>query len=237
MGDMYLNYIAMSTAEIVSYITSAKSQGVSENEIIERLQKLGWSKENITQAFATLPQNVAPPTNTSQQLQSSAPSQSPGMWDAFEHILLFISLYIMTTVIGFILNYFVDKWFPGIPDASSSYSYLSSQADSQLILLRGYLAALIVSVPLFSFFFLDITKRTFKNPLIRHIRSRKILIYLTLIITFLILVGEVIALIFTLLNGNVSLNFILHFLVTLVVSGIVFLYYLWQVKEDRKIHA
>jgi hypothetical protein len=229
----------MSNDEITAYIISSKKRGVSEDEILEKLKKLGWTREEITKAFANLPisSENSLTSNTQQNPVPATPKQSSGMWDAFEHILLFISLYIMAMDIAAILNYFVDKWFPGVVVNNNSYNYLMSNSDWQLTLLRCYLAALIVSVPLFSFFFLDITKRTLKNPLIRHIKARKILIYFTLIITFLIMIGEIIGILYTLLSGNVTLNFILHFTVTLLVSGTVFTYYFWQIKEDRKINA
>lgn len=230
----------MTIAEIKAFIYSEKSTGVSEDEIIERLKKIGWSKEEITLGMMEYLEAKKPEehrANTPETIPVPMPQKYTGMWDAFEHILLFICLYIMTFLIGATLNYLVDKWFPGISINSSGYFYQQSNDEWQLILLRGYLAGLIVSVPLFSFFFLDITKRTLNNPMIHQIKARKVLIYFTLILTFLILVGEIISIIYSLISGNVTLNFFLHFIVTLFVSGSVFLYYFWQIKEDRKIHA
>lgn len=154
-----------------------------------------------------------------------------GNWDTFEHILLFISLYVTAISTSLILNFLVDKWFPGV----NSGSYTSS--PFALTLLRGYMAALIVSFPLFSFFFLDIAKRTYKNPTIRNLSARKKLIYATLVITFIIVLSSIISTVYNFLSGNVNINFLLHLLVSLSISGLIFSYYLFEIKGDRKLYA
>lgn len=167
--------------------------------------------------------------------QPTTAKQGSTMWDAFEHILLFISLYTMATAIALILHTFVDKWLPGVQ--ADLYSNYYSNSDWQSVLLRGYTAALIVSLPVFSFLFLDLVKRMNKNPHLRTIKSRRVLIYITLVITFIIMLGNVISAVFTLLGGNITVNFLLHLFVTIAVSGIIFAYYFHEVREDRKLHV
>jgi predicted neutral ceramidase superfamily lipid hydrolase len=94
------------------------------------------------------------------------------------------------------------------------------------------MASLIVSFPLFAFFFLRITKRTIEDVSIRMLKSRKFLIYLTLVVTFIILIINVITLVYTFIGGNITVNFFLKFLITLIVSGMIFAYYLYEVRED-----
>jgi len=186
---------------------------------------------NQNPAPATVSQSQPPPLPN----QSMAKPSSTTMWDAFEHILMFISLYVLATSIALTLYFFIDKWFPGV--TTESYYRSSSSNDLNLNLLRGYLAALIVSFPLFAFFFLHITKRTMLNPTIRSIKSRKILIYITLVVAFIIMLYNIISTVYNLLSGNITFNFVLHLLITLSVTGIVFVYYLYQVREDRKINV
>ena len=177
------------------------------------------------------------PAPVSQIQPSTQPTgvkpSSTTMWDAFEHILMFISLYVMATSIVLVLYYFIDKWFPGVTQARYSYS----NDDWQLGALRGYLAALIVSYPLFAFFFLNTIKRTISNPLLRIIKTRKILIYLTLTVTFIIMLIYLIQLVYKLLSGDVTVNFMLHLLALVSVTGVIFVYYILEVKGDRKING
>ena len=181
--------------------------------------------ENPTTTTPNLP--VSSPESTKNPSGSTRPSTT--MWDAFEHILMFISLYILATSLALILYTFVDKWVPAVRTGDYSYSSLFGGT-----LTRGYLAAIIVSYPFFAFLFLRITKRTKTNPLIKNLKARKSLIYFTLVVTFLISIGNVISAVYSFLNGNISLNFVLKLLVTLSISLLIFFYYVSQVKDDRK---
>lgn len=159
------------------------------------------------------------------------------MWDTFEHILLFISLGVLATNITMLLHHFVNIWIKVPIEVSNNYDF-SYYADVFMsTFIRGFMAAIIVSYPVFSFFFLKITKRTLEIPDTRKLKARKTLIYATLVITFLLVLINIISLVYNLLGGNVTLNFVSHFLVTVVVAGLIFVYYLEQIKEDRKIYA
>ena len=228
-GKYYSNYNMKSSEDLLEYIKKARSQKISDSEITTNLLQAGWSNEDIRQALAN-----TSVSDSSQLPLLEIPKKTAhyGMWIAFEHILLFISLYVMATSLALTLHVFVDKWFPGIP--VDGYSSRNFWGNSQSTLLRGYLASLIVSTPMFSGFFLHITKRTKQDPNIRALRARKTLIYLTLVGTFLFLMYSIIKIVFTLLSGNITFNFVLHFLVTSGVSGVIFAYYLNEVKGDRK---
>lgn len=161
------------------------------------------------------------------------PAPPTSAWDAFEHIILFISLYIVVSSISIILHAIVNKWVPGL---TAGYSAMMGTFYNSYI-IRGALAALIVAYPFFAFLFLKVSKRTNEFPSLRTLRSRKFLIYLTLIITFLIGIGNIIRGVYSFISGEISLNFILNLSVTLLTSGSVFFYYLTQVKEDRHVHV
>lgn len=214
-------------SEIEAYITKAKSEGTPIETIKTNLLSVGWSPAQVdsilnTQGFLGIP---LPP---SQATVSKVHYGS--MWDSFEHILMFISMYVLYISFALMLHLYIDRWVPGVNSDIFGGSSYASFNDS---LLRGYMAALIVSFPLFSYFFLKITKNTKANPTIRNLGSRKFLIYATLIITFIVVLTNVVQAVFGFLNGNVTFNFILHFLDTVGISSIIFIYYLGQVKEDR----
>lgn len=159
---------------------------------------------------------------------------APSLWDGFEHLLMFISLLIMTFSLTLSIHFFIDKWLPNNAVENYGFNYVYSW---QLTLLRVYTAALLVSTPIFMFLFLRVTKKTINNPELRNLIIRKILIYLALVITFLIMIGNLISLIFSFLNGNATINFLIHFLVTILINSVIFAYYLHEIREDMKIHA
>ena len=233
----------MVNEQIVEYIRKTKEKRLSDEEIKGNLLSVGWQKEDVDAALAVLNLPDIPlPTsfqtgigNEKPQVKETVVPQG-GMWDAFEHIIMFVSLYTLATSITILLNYYVDLWFPSFKAdiyGYSSYAQFSGITDTIVI---GCLSAIIVSLPIFAYLFVRISSKTLKYPELRMMRSRKALIYLTLIITFIILFINVISLVYNFLHGNVTVNFVLHFLVYIGVSGLIFHYYLSQVQEDRKLY-
>ncbi|OGK11561.1 hypothetical protein A2954_01740 [Candidatus Roizmanbacteria bacterium RIFCSPLOWO2_01_FULL_37_12] len=157
-----------------------------------------------------------------------------GLWDSFEHVLLFFSLYIMMITLSSTLHIFIDHWIPSSLKLQEVSNYLM---DFNLSLLRFYVAGLIITYPIFAFLFLNIVKRTRQYPEVRKLKSRKVLTYLTLFFTFLLLIFNAISIVYNFLDGNVSVNFLLHFITTGTVNGLVFVYYLHQIKEDKKVYV
>src|SRR5205823_148617 len=97
---------------------------------------------------------------------------------------------------------------------------------------RGYLAAIFVSYPLFVILAVILKKQITKQPMVRNFRSRKILIYITLIATFLIMLGEVITSGYNFLAGSFTANAARHVLVTFLITGALFAYFFSEVKND-----
>jgi hypothetical protein len=236
----------MINQKILTYISVERQKGKDDSIIRKKLGMAGWKEDDIEVAFKEVENDLSDvPRPDSEGGQVSDPKKgwhltvndSVSMWDAFEHALLFISMYVCAFSIALILHWLVDEYLPATLYSSSGYSsssYRNSWDDS---LLRGYVSAMLVSTPLFVYLFLRISRRTKENPTLRSLRARKILTYLTLIGTFLFLIYSAITIVYSLLGGNITVNFLLHFVITVAVSGVIFKYYLSEVKEDRKLHA
>lgn len=229
----------MMNQPLISYIKTGRSHEMSENDIEKSLLDTGWEPAVIKQAFIDSQSSTVPlpppPTPPPTEIAAIKKHQSSHyMWDTFEHTLMFISLYVLAITIVLMLHFFIDRWFPKIDVYSTS---VDTYSDFTFAILRGYMASLIVAYPLFSFFFLRNTKRTLANPQIRSMHSRKSLIYITLVATFLIVLFHVVQIVYNFLQGDTTLNFLLHVLATVGVSGAIFGYYVNEVKEDRKLYG
>lgn len=231
----------MVTPSLLDFIKQCKSKKINDETIKSTLLSQGWSEADITMALQApdMPIPPLPPKpekdakyTTENSASFDSDMKPSNMWDTFEHVLLFISMYALSLSFSLLLHFFADKISPGINP--SRFDYMISY---QSTMVKGYLASIIVSYPLFSLIFLNITSRTKSNPLLRNLHSRKLLIYLTLIITFIFMIFNITSIVYNLLNGNVTLNFLLHFLITVGVCGLIFGYYFFEIKEDRKIHA
>lgn len=150
------------------------------------------------------------------------------MWVAFQYIILFIALYLSATAVGGILHEAVDNVFS---DRINPYDYGRSINNW---LLNFYIAFLIVGFPIFAWLFIVLKKQAIEKPGIKNLGARKFLIYLTLVGTFLIMIGHLIGTVLSFLNGDIALSSIFHLGVTFLIAGSIFVYLLLAVKEDRK---
>ncbi len=233
----------MVTPELSAYVKASRVKKASDDEIRSKLQAVGWKEEDINAALAMdsgvplPPSDQSPVTNDKLTSHSSLVTnlsdvKSPeSMWDSFEYILMFIAMYVSAISLATILNYLVDQWFPSYSYSNPTYITNTTIPDY----LYGFLSALIVSFPIFAFLFLNLTRRVQKNPLVKKMHSRRMLVYITLIVSFIILLFSVIFAVHTFLTGNISVNFLLHLLVAMGISGGIFVYFLGEVKEDRKV--
>lgn len=213
---------------MAGYITQARNNKLSDQEIKNNLLKSGWQEADLSPFFNTPQIPIPPSPNTAGNVNNFSNS----LWDTFEHALLFISLYITAVALSILLHTITDKYV-----VNTALDAVRQSTDSQNWVIRGALAALIVAFPLFAFIFLDITKRTLANSALRNLKARKIFIYLTLVITFIIMIISAIKFVFGMLNGNITLNFLLHFMITSLIPGSIFTYYLQQIREDRLNYA
>jgi hypothetical protein len=207
--------------EIGTYIIDARAKNFSDEQIKSTLLAAGWSEGQITEAFTQRPLEtpIAPPP----------PVPHIGMWIGFLYILFFISLYVLATVVGVLFHDMVEHV---IVDAkTATYSYHMADNTS---MVRGALAAIIVSFPLFAILALILKKQISKQPAIINIRSRKLLIYITLIGTFLIMLGHIIYSLYSFLDGKLTTNALGHLFVTFLIAGSIFGYFLSEVIYDRK---
>lgn len=221
----------MVNPELEKYINAARERKVSDEVIKSELIKSGWSESDVLEALTSKPStgiDVPPP-----------PVPRFGMWVAFQYILLFISLYVTATAVSSILHYAVDDFIRDPLDKTgydrysgfAGFDYFSLLFGDQLLIL---LAALIVAFPIFGALFLIVKKEAIAKPAIRGLKTRKILIYITLVITFLILVGHLIGTIYSFLSGTVTTRILAHLVVTFAITGSIFAYLLREVWEDRK---
>jgi len=211
----------MPNIELEKYIKAAQSQGATNEVIKDQLVKSGWAETDVINALTpTSPEgniNLPPP-----------PVPHFGMWITFQYIILYISLYMSATALGGILHHGVNQLFQD-PLETSRYS-----SGFENVFLNFYIASIVVGFPIFAFLFIILKRQVEQKPAVRNIKARKILIYITLVGTFLIMIGHLIGTIIGLLGGNLTIQSFAHLGVTFFVAGSIFFYLLNEVREDRK---
>lgn len=129
--------------------------------------------------------------------------------------------FVAFSFIALIFQY-VDIWFPDQLDFYNQY-------DGRGI--NYSIAALIILFPVYLISSWLTSKEIKNQPELREFGLRKWLIYLTLFITAIAIITGLVTLVFNFLNGELTIRFSLKVLTVFAVAGLVFWYYLQNVRD------
>lgn len=214
----------MVNPSLTTYIEKLREMKVKDETIKDQLIKSGWQIADVEEALVPAVESVH---------QSIPPPPVPrfSMWISFQYVLLFITLWIWSIALGSIWNYAIDKHIPDNVAKALSYDYMSVVRGT---LLQGYMAAIFVAYPFFLVLFFSLDKQVEKNPGIKNIKTRKILMYLTIVVNFIYMISMLISSVFGYLGATTSTRTIPHLLVNLIIPGSICAFLLQAVREDRK---
>ncbi len=143
--------------------------------------------------------------------------------DVFSHLLAIAMLYVgVISFITMLLEYINVKF----PDALNFY--YTGSLDS----IRMSMASLIVVWPVYILMSWIINKDLADRPEKSQIGIRKWLLYLTLFVTAVTIIIDLVTLVNYFLNGEITTRFILKVIVVLVTAACVFAYYLWDLRNE-----
>ena len=150
-----------------------------------------------------------------------------GPKDVFLHLLVIISLY--AAAISFIALIF--QYINVLISDPLEQQFFGLQAAYSVI--RWSISSLIIIFPVYIISTWYLNKSYAAFPEKRSIRIRKWLIYFTLFMTALIIIGDLVALVFNLLGGELTIRFLLKILTVFFVAGTVFYYYFWDLRRHK----
>lgn len=143
--------------------------------------------------------------------------------DVFIHLLAMIGLYISAASFLVLVFQFINIIFPDRLDQYSlpgNYGAIRWGIASLIVVFPSYLAAT---------WFL---RRGYRlNPATRELRTRKWLVYFTLFVVAVVILGDIVALIYTFLNGDLTVRFALKGLAILIVAAAAFGYYFFDMRR------
>lgn len=198
------------TDKIQDFIAHARKKGMDHQTIRMLLLSTGWKEKDIAHAMA----------EESLEMQPPLPPDTSSARDAFFHLLTFAAFY--TTAISLVVLFFqyINRLFPDAALESYNYYYANDFSG-----IRWSLAAIIVAFPIFIYLSRFLQKDMARNPEKSTSGVRRWLTYLTLFVAAAALMGDVITLVFFLLEGELSIRFVLKVLAVLLVAGGSFTYY------------
>lgn len=143
--------------------------------------------------------------------------------DFFLHALSITTLYMSTISLLVIVFQIIQHFVPDVLDVSMYWS-----ADA----VRTPVAILFISFPVYAWSIWYLAKLMKREPEMIEFRLRKWLMYLTVFVSAIVMIITMISVVYSFLNGNLTLRFFLQVLSVLLVSGMAFYYYLVTVKQE-----
>ncbi len=203
--------------EIHSFVREALSRNIPRADIKEALAKAGWQNDEIASALDIYAEVAFP---------VPVPKRKPYLSarEAFIYLLLFVCLYLSAFNFGALVFNFINRWLPDV----------TQYGGDDLTAIRFSVASLIVAFPLYLWLSSLMLKAIRKDNEKRASKIRKWLTYITLFVAAGIIIGDLITLLFNLLNGELTLRFVLKVLTVLLIAGLIFGYYLWDLRKDEQ---
>ena len=208
-------------AELDLFVREALSQQKSREGIREALLEAGWRPDEITKAL-----------NRYAEVDFSIPVPRPRLYlparDAFLYLVMFAAMYASALGVGTVLFRFIHGAFPD-PVQEEMYYYVDPLEG-----LRWSVASVIIAYPIYMAIAVSLHRAYATDPERRGSRVRKWLTYITLFIATSVIIGDLTALVFRLLDGEVTVRFLFKVLVVGVLAGLIFGYYLWDLRRDER---
>lgn len=143
--------------------------------------------------------------------------------DLFLHFFVIITLYWSTVSFITLIWQYINYFFPDVLEYNTYYTFSGP--------VRFALSSLIVIFPLFLFLSFYLNKIYIKEPDVRDSKIRKWLIYFTLFVAGIVMTGDLVVVVNNFLSGEITTRFILKALTLFLISGIIFWYYLNDIKN------
>jgi hypothetical protein len=208
---------------LAPFIEHARTRGMDHATIRMLLLSAGWKEKEIARALTAQALDLPVPT----------PPDVGGAREAFLHLVAFASLH--TAGIA-ALSLTFDCIDLLVPDPAVT-AFASDRRDMVRTSIRWSLSALLVAFPVFLWLSVLLVRELRESPDRARSPVRRWLTYLTLFVASLALAGDVTVLVSRLLEGELSLRFLLKALAVAVVAGGGFAYYFQSLRLEPEAHA
>ncbi len=222
--------------KLIRFVDHARDKGMDLATIRQLLLSAGWKEKDTAEVFCTrdLELTIPEPTLVG-PARARGPRATGSIWprrarDAFLHLLSFGALYAST--ISLIVLFFTYLNF-AFPDPAWRTSY--AQLQEILSIIRLQLAIVIVSFPVFLTLWHYLLREVRRHP--EKVAMRRWLGYLSIFVGALALSGDVMTLIYFLLEGQLTIRFLLKAAVLFLIAGSLVLYLVFTLRSEAKTEA
>lgn len=205
---------------LVEFVKEALGKGAARADIEKALAQAGWHEDQVKAALAGFA-DVPFPTPI------PLPKPYVSAREAFLYLVLFILLGVLATHLGALLFTLIDVFMPR--DVQTSLYQIGWASGT----IRWAVAALAVALPVYLVLSWRLQRARRRNPAMQGSRIRKWLTYVTLVFAASTLIGDFIAVIYSLLAGELTLRFLMKAAVIAAIAGVIFFYYVRDAERDE----
>ena len=205
--------------ELTQFIRDALSAGRSREDIAAALTDAGWPRADIDAglgAFADGP--FLPPVPRPRRYLASR--------DAFLYALMFLMLGLTAGHLISLLFAVIDLWVPDV--GATGYRFQAAEGQ-----IRWAFAVLVLATPLYLWLMRLSDRQTGGAAGQGRSVLRKWLTYLALLVSAMTLLGDAVYVIYRLLAGDATLEFILRALTVGAVAAAILVFYLRDAEEGQ----
>jgi len=209
---------------INSFVTGKVQNGVDKTSIREQLTAVGWSEDEIDAAYARalVSSGVPVPEEGNRGTYTKKASTVEVVLNFFSFILLGI----VVTALGSLYFALINYYFPDALRVGSSYYY---RAITDMI--HYATAALVIGFPLY-YVAVRLWFKKFREDEARvESKLTKWVTYLVLLAASVTIVGDLISVVYTFLQGEITARFFLKALTVLTIAGMIFGFYYLERKK------
>jgi hypothetical protein len=141
---------------------------------------------------------------------------------AFYYLLSLVALVFVAISVGLIVFGIINK---SIPDIGANYWNTNNQ-------FKFAISALIIATPIYFILTRLIRQGLKKGEILPDSGIRRWLTYFIIFVASVIILGFLISVINSFLSGELTTRFILKALSVFIIAGLVFAYYLYDIKQD-----
>jgi len=206
--------------ELLGFVRDGLARGLNRQQIEDVLLRAGWDPREVKGALAGFAEIDFP-------LPVPRPKPYLSAREAFIYLVLFSTLYVSAYSFGSLLYDLINRAFPDPADPSWMASHFRES-------VRWSVSSLIVAFPVFLYVSGWTSRAVRRDSTKRSSKVRRWLTYLTLFVAACILIGTTIALVNSVLGGELTTRFLLKVLTIAVIAGTIFGYYLWDLRREEK---
>ena len=202
--------------ELSRFVRDALGAGHAREEIARVLGAAGWSRSEVDGALdAWSETSFTPPIPRPQATVTAR--------DFFVYALTFGVLIVGASYLVVLFHALIDLAYD-----RKEFAYWMRDT------IRWAMAVLIVTVPVYVWLTLRERARLALDPSLYRSAIRKWMTYIALLVAASVLLGDLVGTIYALLNGDITVQFLLKSGSVAVVAGGVFLYYLGDIRRGDR---